>query len=1167
MKCFLSFLAFLIVYFSAIAETLEYGFVKEYRGKEAKTPLAGVELMIKGAPSTISDTKGSFILKFATLAAGEKVNYTEIYKEGFVIFNKEALEAWRISNNGRPFTIVMCKENEFRALKKKFYGIIEESYKAEFIRQKELAEKVEENAERLKTKLKLLEDEYNEKMSNINTYVELFSRIDRCEMDEVEAKALEFMESGKIDEAIRMYEELQLERQVESQLSKWNAAEEMRRAADGMESQAQADLVILASKMKKQISLYAMGGRDYDSKRLQLINQLIPILYKLNGIVNESYNEDLGMLIIQRSSFKNNKERLADYIEAANLPSAVGLECLAHYHELRSPSVSKTDSIRGLYIKALKLCSEEDSIFKRVKTKLEMTPDAFYKDVNGNIFPFKRLDNNEAVLMPYGPYYSTHIEGNVILPSLIYDNDTTRIVTVIENFAFGNNRHLKSITFPKCCREVKENAFSRCDSLSTIFVNADLEKISISAGIKRPSSIPINAEIVFSKTPKYYEWILEAISYFYSENISEDFEHNVANDNKFHKKYVNPLLKGMVMYLLNEREKKSDDTTKLLNDSYQLLINNCLEAEDTISALNYAQEAVKNKVQNGNLFLSCVYNVIGEYDLSIDVIKKAKNKTATYYNQLAYAYAYKQDFINAHKSVDKAISIATSHEEKARFIDSKGEIYLMQGLENEAKKALENAISESNDYFNKTHTKLYEYFYSNDNDNDNEEYVIEKQKERNIAITLMALEYLEPRIANIEGYNFELFKQSELHRIYNISPEDKEFVNPSFSNFVSTLWKAGQNLYAFAGNNNISFNSEWIGIIDADKNRGFDDTARINLTTLISINELYKRLPCANLNESDVKSIYIYGKSLSDFIESLSHNEAELMDAMLAGRDVDFLTQTFHISQDSIAMMVEKCINYSRFTTYPDIENKIYNSDSIYAKRYNSAIADVINNSQILRNRLIKYAKLACLAAKWEYQFIDYENFRSPDYEELVAIGIIAVQVMLNNKTEEQLAKFNELYIATAISWAIRNELGFRYEWYYLEHKHRSDFVNLDLTRKCEEAGIDYSKHCVRINVYSTLKNLFYISQTSDVCFIKNNRLFESLNADSNFDDLEIIRMAKSVLSSRDKISPEYQDCYDYFFSKESSEEQIQDMFSLRIIHSMLNEVQEILNELNFHGY
>ena len=70
------------------AQSVETGFVKEYNGEKAKTPLAGVELSVSGAPSTVSDSQGKYELKFAVLKPGEIVKCNEIFKSGFVIFKQ-----------------------------------------------------------------------------------------------------------------------------------------------------------------------------------------------------------------------------------------------------------------------------------------------------------------------------------------------------------------------------------------------------------------------------------------------------------------------------------------------------------------------------------------------------------------------------------------------------------------------------------------------------------------------------------------------------------------------------------------------------------------------------------------------------------------------------------------------------------------------------------------------------------------------------------------------------------------------------------------------------------------------------------------------------------------------------------------------------------------------
>ena len=94
------------------------------------------------------------------------------------------------------------------------------------------------------------------------------------------------------------------------------------------------------------------------------------------------------------------------------------------------------------------------------------------------------------------------------------------------------------------------------------------------------------------------------------------------------------------------------------------------------------------------------------------------------------------------------------------------------------------------------------------------------------------------------------------------------------------------------------------------------------------------------------------------------------------------------------------------------------------------------------------------------------------EYEELVSIGIIAVQTLIKDKTEEQLANYNEAYIGTAVKWAIRNELRHRYKWYTLKHKKEdgaedsyvSDVNNSE--QQSDDMGFSISPNKVREAVY-----------------------------------------------------------------------------------------------------
>src|SRR5215813_6615344 len=52
------------------------------------------------------------------------------------------------------------------------------------------------------------------------------------------------------------------------------------------------------------------------------------------------------------------------------------------------------------------------------------------------------------------------------------------------------------------------------------------------------------------------------------------------------------------------------------------------------------------------------------------------------------------------------------------------------------------------------------------------------------------------------------------------------------------------------------------------------------------------------------------------------------------------------------------------------------------------------------------------------------------DFSEVVNIGAIAIHVLLTSNPDRE---FNVTYLSTAIKWAIRNELRYRYKWYSLK--------------------------------------------------------------------------------------------------------------------------------------
>ena len=103
-------------------------YVKKYNDAKKKTPLAGVELVVNNAGSNVSGKDGRFTLSFRTLKPGDKVDVRKIEKTGYEIFNKDALEAWRIANDGSEFMVVLCKSAKFKALKDQYNAVSSKSY-------------------------------------------------------------------------------------------------------------------------------------------------------------------------------------------------------------------------------------------------------------------------------------------------------------------------------------------------------------------------------------------------------------------------------------------------------------------------------------------------------------------------------------------------------------------------------------------------------------------------------------------------------------------------------------------------------------------------------------------------------------------------------------------------------------------------------------------------------------------------------------------------------------------------------------------------------------------------------------------------------------------------------------------------------------------------------
>ncbi len=191
------------------------------------------------------------------------------------------------------------------------------------------------------------------------------------------------------------------------------------------------------------------------------------------------------------------------------------------------------------------------------------------------------------------------------------------------------------------------------------------------------------------------------------------------------------------------------------------------------------------------------------------------------------------------------------------------------------------------------------------------------------------------------------------------------------------------------------------------------------------------------------------------------------------------------------------------------------------------------------------------------------------DYEELVSIGIIAIQTMIQDKSEEELQRYNSAYIATAVRWAIRNELRNRYKWYSLKHTNVDGQSEGDGVDGEQQEGISPNK--VREAIYETILSIDSLAAAasdndSPFDFIKDPAALPDERAE--IAELgKVIREAIATLPQKDRTIVEYR------FYRNMQVKEIAERVGLsssritRIVQASLNYVREYLKKRDHYEY
>ena len=219
-----------------------------------------------------------------------------------------------------------------------------------------------------------------------------------------------------------------------------------------------------------------------------------------------------------------------------------------------------------------------------------------------------------------------------------------------------------------------------------------------------------------------------------------------------------------------------------------------------------------------------------------------------------------------------------------------------------------------------------------------------------------------------------------------------------------------------------------------------------------------------------------------------------------------------------------------------------------------------------VQSKIKEYIAIVEKVAKVEHRRIPSHMV---DYEELVSIGIIAIQAMVTNKTDDQLAKYNDAYMATAVRWAIRNELRNRYKWYSLKHNKTDEEAESELGDTSDT--LDVSPNKVREAIYETILSIDSIAAASS----DNDSPFDFIKDKSALPDerAELSELSRVIKEAIATLPQKERTIVEYRFYRNMQVKDIARQVGLsssritRIVQASLNHVREYLQNKGVNGY
>ncbi len=747
MKRFLTVIFMLSITMIVWSQATQPCVVLQYNQKENKTSLPGVEVMASNAGSTVSDNEGKLTLSFRTLKPGDKVNLISAKKTGYELFNKEAVEQWNVTRNNTPFAIVLVKSEYFAELKGKLTQASTVSYRAKYeqalreLEQQKTTGKLKE--EEFNKKYDELEERFKEQLRNLDNYIDQFARIDLNEVSEEEQRILKMVEQGKIDEAVKAYEELDISGKLRQARENKKALFEAKAKIEEEETRQNQTIEELKAKQDREIAtLKLAGGKDNYDKigRMLKENALVDstdiktvkeyaifafnqknfkeaekfFLICLNGSRNDSYQQSviqnfLGVLYMDLHDYAkaeeyflkaldNRSQLFSQNPDAYRADLAVAQNNLgAMYKDLHDYKKAEEYFLRTLENRTL-LFNQNPDEYRTGLATIQNNLGGLYLELHdytkAEKYCLGALENLIQMFNQNPDAYRAELAGNQHNLGVLYLN--------LHDYAKAEEYYLKTLENRTMLFNQNPDAY-RVD-LATIQNNLGVLYLDLHDYTKAEEYYLMALENriqLLNQNPDAYRAILALTQrclgdlYFETKDFikAEDFFlQALENYTVLFEKQPDTFrarlawIQYSLMFIYYKDDNKLNQFDKMLNAAlanYEVLYK---------SNSDYQSNIVDLRNQKGLRYLQT-----GKIDEAMALFERtyhlAPEKSAFYLasgcNEKAYQYAKTGDYTKAIETIDRAIALMPN---KLNYYESKGEILLMKGEEQEAVKMWQKVI-------------------------------------------------------------------------------------------------------------------------------------------------------------------------------------------------------------------------------------------------------------------------------------------------------------------------------------------------------------------------------------------------------------------------------------------------------------------------------------------